>query len=98
MLGELRELEATATARMLSAGAQPAEKPAQELLDIDEAAERLKVSTDYLYRHWKQFPFACKQPFGLRFSARGLDQYIHESVLVSRQQPFGKMRAGRRTG
>jgi hypothetical protein len=74
-LGQLRELEATAMARLCS-GAQAAVREPEQLLDVEEAAKRLNTSTDYLYRHWKKLPFACKLPFGLRFSESGLNAYI----------------------
>jgi predicted DNA-binding transcriptional regulator AlpA len=74
-LGQLREAEAAAMARLLvpTAPAPPAE---ERLLDINEAAQRLGTTADYLYRHWKKLPFARKYPFGLRFSESGLAAYI----------------------
>ena len=49
------------------------------LLTIDEAAEILHLSKDWLYRHWEAYPFAFKwSPRKLRFSANGLQRYIGE--------------------
>ena len=48
------------------------------LLRIDEAAQRLACSRDWLYRHWKQLPFARRMPYGVRFSANGIDAYIRQ--------------------
>jgi predicted DNA-binding transcriptional regulator AlpA len=51
----------------------------QELLGIAEAARRLQVSRDWLYRHWKELPFAVKlSPKQIRFSAKGLEDYIQQ--------------------
>jgi helix-turn-helix protein len=77
LLGQLRELEATVLARMYAAprSAETTRGPDQ-LLDVEDAAKRLNVSEDYLYRHWKKLPFAQKYDWGLRFSTRGIDEYI----------------------
>jgi predicted DNA-binding transcriptional regulator AlpA len=49
------------------------------LLTIDEAAVVLKTTKDYLYRHWKEFPFTVRlSPRQLRFSAKGIERYIEE--------------------
>jgi helix-turn-helix protein len=49
-----------------------------ELLDIAEAARRLKTSADSLYRKWGKLPFAYKDPIDgkLKFRAKGIDAYI----------------------
>jgi excisionase family DNA binding protein len=46
------------------------------LLSVNEAAERLKVSTDYLYRNARKLPFTVREGRLLRFSANGMDEYI----------------------
>jgi len=47
------------------------------LLTVQEAAERLKTSEDWLYRSWKTLPFAVKlSKKQLRFSEQGLDDFI----------------------
>ena len=49
------------------------------LLKIDEAAERLQTSKDWLYRKWKHLPFAVQlSPKQLRFSSKGIDEYIQQ--------------------
>ncbi|MBI3329788.1 MAG: helix-turn-helix domain-containing protein [Nitrospinae bacterium] len=51
------------------------------LLDVSEAAHRLGVSKDYLYRHAKRLPFALRiGPGQLRFSERGLERWIKTRV------------------
>ena len=78
MLGQLREVEARLLQRLHTA---PVSAPSQseQLLDVAEAAARLKVGEDWLYRHWKQLPFARKCDFGLRFSEAELNAYIRNS-------------------
>lgn len=46
------------------------------LLDVTAAAERLGVSTDWLYHHARQLPFTVRNGRLLRFSSHGIDRYI----------------------
>ena len=49
------------------------------LLKIDEAAERLQTSKDWLYRNWQDLPFARKlSKKQLRFSSTGIDEYVRQ--------------------
>ncbi len=52
--------------------------PAQrdELLTVAEAADRLSMSKDWVYRHAGKLPFAVRQGRALRFSSHGIDDYI----------------------
>jgi len=50
-----------------------------QLLKVKEAAARLRTSADWLYRHWKELPFAVQlSNRQLRFSTKGIEQYIEE--------------------
>ena len=47
------------------------------LIKPKELAERLGTSMDWVYRHWKEFPFTVKlSPRQLRFSENGLEQFL----------------------
>jgi excisionase family DNA binding protein len=74
LLGELREVEVTALARLtqvqLSAPMDP-----DELVDVAEAARRLGVSKGYLYRHG-ELPFTRRMGRKLLFSSAGISRYI----------------------
>lgn len=49
------------------------------LLTIDEAAELLNTSKDWLYRNWKKLPFVIQlSPKQIRFSLKGIHRYIDE--------------------
>ena len=73
LLGELEEIRATALARLSSpAGLQVLD----ELLDVEQAAARLGVSTAYLYKNHSRLPFVRRMGTALRFSAAGLSDYI----------------------
>ena len=73
----MREIEAIALARLRTIQDSRAAAEPEQLLDATEAAKRLNVSEDYLYRNWKKLSFAHKYDWGLRFSARDIDEYIH---------------------
>jgi len=81
-LGHLREIEATALARLHAIQDSRATFEPEQLLDVTEAAKRLSVSKDYLYRNWKKLPFAQKYEWGVRFRAEGIDQFIHNGTTL----------------
>ena len=73
LLGDLEEIRCTAMARLAS----PAPVQSQdELLDVAEAARRLGVSRDYLYRHSREFPFTRRVGRKLLFSVLEIEKYI----------------------
>jgi predicted DNA-binding transcriptional regulator AlpA len=54
----------------------PPVTPRDELLDVREAARRLRTSVDWLYRHADEFPVVRIGSRQLRFSSRGLEDWI----------------------
>ena len=74
LLGDLEEVRATALARLTAP--QPAQVQADELIDVSEAANRLGVSPDYLYRNHGRFSFTRRAGRKLLFSVKGLEQHI----------------------
>jgi predicted DNA-binding transcriptional regulator AlpA len=78
LLGDLREIETTALARLYSPPATPIE---DRLLNIEECAARLSCSRDWLYRNSAKLPFARPHAVGgkLLFSSTGLDLYLKKS-------------------
>lgn len=73
LLGELEEIRCTAMARLTTPAAF--QRP-DELLTVEEAAGRLGLSVDYLYRSHSRFPFTRRMGRSLRFSSLGIDEYI----------------------
>lgn len=73
LLGSLAEITATAQARLLTPSTAPGR---DELLTVDECAQRLRVSPDWLYRAHHRLPFTRRIGKTLRFSANGLDVYL----------------------
>jgi excisionase family DNA binding protein len=79
LLGALEELKTRLWLRLVAANGQGASpQPADSLLDAKQAAERLRTSQDYLYRHAARLPFTVRIGRRLRFSAQGLDRYIRQ--------------------
>jgi excisionase family DNA binding protein len=76
VLGELEVIRATALLRLSAPAAVPAR---DELVTIEQAAERLGVGKDYLYRHAKTFPFLRRMGRKLVFSSVGIDDYIRRT-------------------
>jgi predicted DNA-binding transcriptional regulator AlpA len=74
LLGELEEIRCTAMARLTAPA--PSQSQADELLSAPEAARRLGISQDYLYRHHHDFPFTRRVGRRLLFSALGIEKYI----------------------
>ncbi len=80
LLGELEEIRVTALARLTAPERVP--QQTDELLDIGEAARRLGVSKDFLYRNQRDFPFSRRLGRRLLFSALGIESYIMQQKHV----------------
>ncbi len=80
LLGELGRLHSLVLARLAStANGHGHSAPAQPdtLLDAKEAARRLGLSVDALYRR-KDWPFAVRIGRRVRFSAQGVERFIRQ--------------------
>jgi excisionase family DNA binding protein len=74
-LGEAEKLKARLSARLLAEGT-PRTTEEDRLLTVEEAAERLAVSTDTLYRKAREMPFTVRIGGNVRFSAQGISRFI----------------------
>jgi excisionase family DNA binding protein len=77
LLGEIEEIRYTALAR-LNAPAKGLSAEPDKLLTIEEAARRLSVSCDYLYRHKEELAFTRRMGRRLLFSSSGIETYIRQ--------------------
>ena len=74
--GDLQLVLPVATLRELAAPGSP-QPAAEELLTPDQAAQRLGVTVDWLYRRTRTLPFARKLSRKVvRYSATGLAAYL----------------------
>ncbi len=76
LIGQLESIKAAAWARLTAPTPRATEH--DELLVVEAAAERLGVSSDYLYRHSGEYPFTRRQGRKLLFSALGIDKHIRQ--------------------
>ena len=75
-LGRLEEARVTALARLQQPQAT-AMQP-DKLRSVEEAAERLAVSPEYLYRNSKTLPFARRVGRRLLFTEKGIADFIQK--------------------
>ncbi len=89
-LGELEEVRYTALARLSAPARSPSSEPDQ-LLSIGEAACRLNVSKDYLYRHGKELPFMRRIGRKVLFSSSGIDRHIQQQDGLTARRHRGTL-------
>ncbi|MBI4470957.1 MAG: helix-turn-helix domain-containing protein [Acidobacteria bacterium] len=77
--GELMRLDALILARLTAGNGKAVPAPAR-LLDAKEAAVRLGVSTDWLYRRSGRLPFMVKVGGRTMFSEQGIVVYIQRRM------------------
>jgi excisionase family DNA binding protein len=75
-LGDLEVVRATAMGRLMCPDSQA---PPDESVGVDEAARRLGVSVDYVYRHWKTFKFARQEGRKILFSSNAIDEHLKKA-------------------
>jgi len=80
LLGELEEIRCIALARLSTPAVA---RPEDQLLNIAEAARRLGVSKDYLYRHSGEFAFTRRMGRALRFSSDGIQDHLTSGGMPS---------------
>lgn len=78
LMGELERLKASLWLKMTCQGQGNQAPQPDRLLTADEVATRLNISTDYVYRHAKQYPFMIRQGRRVRFSQAGLERYLKQ--------------------
>ena len=76
LLSQLSALQSAMAARLISADRDESVSAEDTLLTVDQAAERLGVSTDWLFRRSRTLPFVVRLGRHLRFSNRGIDRYL----------------------
>jgi len=76
LLSQLSALQGAMAARLIAVDRDEATSAEDTLLTIDEAAERLGVAKDWLFRRSRTLPFVVRLGRHLRFSSRGIDRYL----------------------
>jgi predicted DNA-binding transcriptional regulator AlpA len=84
LLGDLEKVRAFLLARLVSGSTKAAKASGGDdrLLDVEETAEMLSTTSDWLYRNAKRLPFTVRiAPQQLRFSRRGIQKFIKNHHL-----------------
>src|SRR5262245_876757 len=76
ILAQLAALQIALAARLVQKSATEPAGDNDRLVDVQEAAEKLGFSTDWLYKHHHRLPFTVKVGGALRFSQFGIDRWI----------------------
>jgi predicted DNA-binding transcriptional regulator AlpA len=79
LISQLAALQSVLAARLLTGEQRQDAQPrgADCLLDVEEAAERLGTSADWLYRNARRLPFTVRVGSRqLRFSVEGINRWI----------------------
>jgi len=76
LLSQLSAVQSAMAARLISANRDEPASTEDTLLTVDQAAERLGVSKDWLFRRSRTLPFVVRLGRHLRFSNRGIDRYL----------------------
>jgi excisionase family DNA binding protein len=76
LLSQLSAVQTAMTARLISADRDEPTSTEDTLLTVDQAAERLGVSKDWLFRRSRTLPFVVRLGRHLRFSSRRIDRYL----------------------
>lgn len=85
LIGALAEAQAILWGRFLAGtgtgGRGQTPEGGDRLFTVEEAAQRLAVSEDWLYRHADKLPFTVRiGDRHLRFSAAGIEKFIRQKV------------------
>jgi excisionase family DNA binding protein len=80
LLSQLTALQGVMAARLIAARCDENADGMDVLLSVDEAAQRLGVSTDWLFRRSRTLPFVVRLGRHLKFSTRGIDRYLRNRI------------------
>jgi excisionase family DNA binding protein len=75
-LSELEHLRASLILQMVMAAGRPGPAIEDRLLTVAEAARRLGIARDTLYRKAKDLPFTVRIGGLLRFSSAGIEKFV----------------------
>ena len=76
ILTHLAAIQTALAARLAQRNESQQHNDAERLLTVEEAATKLGVAPDWLYRRSPRLPFTVKLGRALRFSQSGIDRWI----------------------
>jgi excisionase family DNA binding protein len=79
-MAQMAAIQLSLASRLVAGGMDRVPDEGDKLLTVDEAAARLKCSSDWLYRRAKRLPFTVRIGRNLRFSERGIEEAIRTGM------------------
>ena len=83
IMAQMAAIQLSLAARLVSVTTEQSQEETDNLLTIEEAAERLKCSPDWLYKRARALPFTVRVGRSLRFSERGIEEAIRSGRRFS---------------
>jgi len=83
VMAQMAAIQLTLATRLVAGGPERLPDEGDNLLTVDEAAARLKCSSDWLYRRAKRLPFTVRVGRNLRFSERGIEEAIRTGMRLA---------------
>lgn len=80
LLLQLGALQSSMAARLAGTQGTGDDSVKDTLVDVEDAAERLGVSEDWLYRRTSKLPFVVRVGRHVRFSSHGIDRFIRNRM------------------
>ena len=80
LLLEISAVQGRLAAKLLEPSEQTNSGNVDKLLDITEAATKLAVTEDWLYRKGSKLPFVVRMGRNVRFSEKGIEKYIRQRI------------------
>jgi excisionase family DNA binding protein len=82
VMAQMAAIQLSLATRLVAEATERGPDEGDNLLTIDEAAARLKCSSDWLYRRAKRLPFTVRIGRNLRFSERGIEEAIRSGTRL----------------
>ncbi len=83
VMAQMAAIQLSLATRLVAGGTEHVPDEGDNLLTVDEAAARLKCSSDWLYRRAKRLPFTVRVGRNLRFSERGIEEAIRTGMRLA---------------
>jgi excisionase family DNA binding protein len=80
VMAQMAAIQMSLAARLVTENAERSQIDADSLLTVEEAANKLKCSEDWLYKRAKRLPFTVRVGRNLRFSERGIEEAIRAGM------------------
>jgi predicted DNA-binding transcriptional regulator AlpA len=78
LLTQLAAFQTALAVRLMPNAEETFDESPDRLLKVGEAAQRLRTTPDWLYRHWPHLPFTRRLGRSIRFSEKGLELFIQQ--------------------